>query len=523
MDPKIPIMTPKIPSKYPGLWENTFLMTKMWRYLLSPYSGNDAFFSSSVATCHPPLQSPFAQYIPAAVLKVFLQLGTTMSGASLPLLRINLRFSMSAVSFEDEDDEDEAVAAVDVDRSLEVQRRREEEEQEEESEDDEGGDEPFVQEMLGSSGSRGAIAGTSKPDINSELALGYKSGRSFVVRGNQIGVFRLSDDQNKLEFSTSIRQVGRLRGRYSRRRSGNSSSLPSLDPDNPNSLFKMDLEVGKVVEEWKVSDDIQIRNAVPTSKFAQMTSEPTLIGHGRNSVFKIDPRLSGLKMVDSLYKRYTTKQEFAAAITDEAGHLAVASDKGEIRLFEAIGKNVKTALPSIRDPIRGIDVTADGRYMVVTYKTYLLLIDTLISEGRYAGKLGFERSFPADAKPTPRRLQIRPENVAVMDQEISFTPARFNSISENSDETSIVTSTGHYIISWDFNQVNSGTLGEYKIRKLAYRIVQDAFAHGSDSKIIVAMENDVKMAKKEALKRPTRQSLPLTPRRLRSSKVEKRF
>ncbi|KAE8242616.1 hypothetical protein A4X06_0g6828 [Tilletia controversa] len=125
---------------------------------------------------------------------------------------------MSAVSFEDEDDEDEAVAAVDVDRSLEVQRRREEEEQEEESEDDEGGDEPFVQEMLGSSGSRGAIAGTSKPDINSELALGYKSGRSFVVRGNQIGVFRLSDDQNKLEFSTSIRQVGRLRGRYSRRR-----------------------------------------------------------------------------------------------------------------------------------------------------------------------------------------------------------------------------------------------------------------------------------------------------------------
>ncbi|CAD6927144.1 unnamed protein product [Tilletia controversa] len=254
---------------------------------------------------------------------------------------------------------------------------------------------------------------------------------------------------------------------------GNSSSLPSLDPDNPNSLFKMDLEVGKVVEEWKVSDDIQIRNAVPTSKFAQMTSEPTLIGHGRNSVFKIDPRLSGLKMVDSLYKRYTTKQEFAAATTDEAGHLAVASDKGEIRLFEAIGKNVKTALPSIRDPIRGIDVTADGRQMVVTYKTYLLLIDTLISEGR--------------------------------------------------DETSIVTSTGHYIISWDFNQVNSGTLGEYKIRKLAYRIVQDAFAHGSDSKIIVAMENDVKMAKKEALKRPTRQSLPLTPRRLRSSKVEKRF
>ncbi|KAE8239586.1 hypothetical protein A4X13_0g8132, partial [Tilletia indica] len=342
----------------------------------------------------------------------------------------------------------------------------------------------------------------------------------FVVRGNQIGVFRLSDDQNKLEFSTSIRQVGTPKGKIFTPKKvmlhDNDRALVMMNPDNPNSLFKMDLEVGKVVEEWKVSDDVQIRNAVPTSKFAQMTSESTLIGHGRDSVFKIDPRLSGLKMVDSLYKRYTTKQEFAAAITDEAGHLAVASDKGEIRLFDAIGKSAKTVLPLIGDTIRGIDVTADGRYMVATYKTYLLLIDTLISEGRCAGKLGFERSFPTDAKPTPRRLQIRPENVAVMDQEISFTPARFNTNSENSNETSIVTSTGHYIISWDFNQVKSGILDEYKIRKLAYRIVQDAFAHGSDSKIIVAMENDVKMAKKEALKTPTRQRLTSTPRRLRT-------
>ncbi|KAK0518371.1 Vacuolar import and degradation protein 27, partial [Tilletia horrida] len=198
----------------------------------------------------------------------------------------------------------------------------------------------------------------------------------------------------------------------------------------------MDLEVGKVVEEWKVSDDIQIRNAVPTSKFAQMTSEPTLIGHGRNSVFKIDPRLSGLKLVDSQYKQYTTKQEFSAANTDEAGCLAVASDKGEIRLFDAIGKNAKTALPSIGDPIRGIDVSADGRWVVATCKTYLLVIDTLIGEGRYAGKLGFDRSFPADAKPIPRRLQLRPHNVALMDQEISFSPARFNTNSDN-NETSI--------------------------------------------------------------------------------------
>ncbi|KAE8263010.1 hypothetical protein A4X09_0g7338 [Tilletia walkeri] len=421
-----------------------------------------------------------------------------------------------------DDDED------DVDQSLEVQQRREEEEQEERSEDDDdGGDASFVQEMLGSSVSRGTIAGTTKPDINSELAVGYKSGRSFVVRGNQIDLFRLSDDQKKLEFSTSIRQVGTPKGQMFLPKKvmlhDNDRALVMMNPENPNSLFKMDLEVGKVVEEWKVSDDIQIRNAVPTSKYAQMTSESTIIGQGRNSVFKIDPRLPGLKMVDSQYKQYKTKQEFSAAATDEAGHLAVGSDKGEIRLFDAIGKNAKTALPSIGDPIRGIDVTADGRYVVATCKTYLLLIDTLIGEGRYAGKLGYDRSFSADAKPVPRRLQLRPQTVAVMDQEISFTPARFNTNSENSNETSVVTSTGPYVISWDFNQVKRGILGEFKIRKLADRIVQDAFAHGTDSNIIVAMENDVQMANREALKRPTRQSLTSTPGRSRSSVVDQRF
>ncbi|KAL9933569.1 hypothetical protein V8E36_007745 [Tilletia maclaganii] len=424
------------------------------------------------------------------------------------------------------DDEEPLFLGVD-DRDEPSRREREEEEDEEEDDEEAYGDESFVQEMLGSSSREpGAIAGTGRPELNSELAVGYKSGHSFVVRGNQIGVFKLSDDGKKLEFSTAIRNVGTPKGKvFSPKKvmlHDNDRAMVMMNPDNPNSLFKMDLEVGKVVEEWNVSDDIQIRNAVPTSKFAQMTSESTLIGHGKNSVFKIDPRLSGLKLVDSQYKQYATKQDFSAAATDEAGHLAVASDKGEIRLFDAIGKNAKTALPSIGDPIRGLDVTADGRWMVATCKTYLLLIDTLIGEGRYAGKLGFDRSFPADAKPIPRRLQLRPQHVANMDQEISFTPARFNTNSEN-NETSIVTSSGPLVISWDFAQVKAGQLGDYKIRRLADTIVQDAFAYNQDNSIIVAMENDVAMASRSKLQKPTRQSLTYTPRRSRSSIVDQRF
>ncbi len=105
----------------------------------------------------------------------------------------------------------------------------------------------------------------------------------------------------------------------------------------------------------------------------------------------------------------------------------------------------QTALPALGDPIIGVDVTADGRYLVATCKTYLLLIDTLIGDGRYKGSLGFDRSFPADSKPIPRRLQLKPEHLAYMQTEVSFTPARFNA-GVDAEEKTIVTSTGPFVI-----------------------------------------------------------------------------
>lgn len=80
-----------------------------------------------------------------------------------------------------------------------------------------------------------------------------------------------------------------------------------MDPNNEHSLFKMDLEYGKIVDEWKVHDDVRVDNVVPNAKFAQTTGEQTLIGHSHNGVFRIDPRLGGKKMVDSQFKQYATK------------------------------------------------------------------------------------------------------------------------------------------------------------------------------------------------------------------------
>ena len=202
------------------------------------------------------------------------------------------------------------------------------------------------------------------------------------------------------------------------------SKMILQNPSDPNSLYSMDIERGKVVEEWKVHDDIQVDHIAPENKFAPTTREQTLVGASHNALFRIDPRVSGTKLVESQFKQYVSKNKFSGVATTSSGKLAVASEKGDIRLFDAIGKNAKTALPPLGDPIIGIDVTANGRWIVATTETYLLLIDTLIGEGRYQGQLGFDRSFPATAKPQPRRLQLKSEHVAYMGNKISFTPAR---------------------------------------------------------------------------------------------------
>jgi len=256
-----------------------------------------------------------------------------------------------------------------------------------------------------------------------------------------------------------------------------------FDEAAPNTLFSLDIERGKVVEEWKVDDYVPVNHIAPKEKYAQTTGEQTVVGISGNALYRIDPRLSGNKMVQNEMKQYTTKTKFSAVTTTSSGKLAVAGDKGDIRLFDSIGKNAKTALPALGDPILGIDVSGDGRWIVATTKTYLLLIDTMIGDGKYAGNLGFDRAFPADAKPIPRRLQLRAEHVAYMSHSVSFTPARYVvrktlmfrlgltnhgfrfNMGADQEENAIVTSTGEYVVAWDFNKVKKGYLDKYHIKK----------------------------------------------------------
>lgn len=366
------------------------------------------------------------------------------------------------------------------------------------------------------------VKGGSNGEQNSQLAVGYKHDRSFVVRGSKIGVFKHTDN-NQLEFATNITKVLTPKGQLFEPKKvmlhGEDTGMIMQDANNPHSVYRMDLEYGKVVDEWKVHDDIPINIFTPENKFAQMSNEQTFLGLSHNALYRVDPRLSGNKLAESELKQYVSKNDFSAAATSAKGYIAVASNKGDIRMFDRLGINAKTHIPALGEAIIGLDVSADGRWILATCRTYILLIDALQKEGKNEGKLGFEKAFPKDSKPRPRRLGLNPEHVAQMQAEtkqpLSFTAAKFNT-GPDASETSIITSTGQFMVTWSLKKAIAGGKSQYTIKRYAEEIKADNFRFGSDKDVIVALPHMVDMVKKTAFKKPSRDSIATPVRQLRS-------
>ncbi len=88
----------------------------------------------------------------------------------------------------------------------------EEEEDEEEAEEALGGGGPGSESEQDSEDDNDRFAARGGKGKNQQLQIGYKSDRSFVVRGDMIGVFKHTDD-DQLRFSTSINKVADMKGK----------------------------------------------------------------------------------------------------------------------------------------------------------------------------------------------------------------------------------------------------------------------------------------------------------------------
>ena len=155
-------------------------------------------------------------------------------------------------AFQDLTMEDEEHAAEEADEEEEPEETDKGRQQSEHYDTDESEDDVVVKPKDG--------------DVNSQLAVGYKHDRSFVVRGSKIGVFKHTPN-NDLEFSTNISKVETPNGKlFSPKKvmlHAEDTDMILQNENNPNSLYRMDLEYGKVVDEWKVHDDIQVKTFAP--------------------------------------------------------------------------------------------------------------------------------------------------------------------------------------------------------------------------------------------------------------------
>lgn len=354
---------------------------------------------------------------------------------------------------------------------------------------------------------------------NSELAIGQAKDRSYVTRGDSLGVYKRDDEG--LGFVTSISGLKDLNGKslLAKRtmlHQGDNALLLTKNDSADSKIYKVDLTKGEVVEAWDADDNEQLQSFAPISKFAGLTNEQTLNGISANSLFRIDPRLSGKKIVkDNTFKAYKTKNNgFETMTVTDQGFIAVGLKDGGIRLYDRLGVNAKSSLPALGEAFVGIDVSKDGRWLLATCKTYLLLIDLKIGKHqKNAGSLGFQKYFDADKKPVPKRLALRPEHftqlaLASQTKELRFTKAVFNTLL-NSKETTIVASTGPYVILWSLTNIakNWKRTPAYKIMSYGQDVVVDDFMFDSQNEVVTVLRDDVALINKDEFKRVNANSI----------------
>jgi len=268
-----------------------------------------------------------------------------------------------------------------------------------------------------------------------------------------------------------------------------------MAPGDRQKAFVMDLNAGKVCEEWQGPKDFEFGALAPGTKYQTITGGSLIAGVNSNTVFRLDPRISQKnKLADNRVNK--TNFQFNCLATNEEGNIGVGSAKGEIRLLSEASKIPKVLLPGLGDPIKpqGIDTTADGKWVLATCKEYLLLYNVTHKDGTKGKGTGFQKRFLKNEKPIPLKLKLSSQdlvNFKILD--VDFTPARFSV--GDSEEQMISTSTGPYLIVWSFTALKKNAAKArflYKIKKLAENVVGEHF-HYNSQKLVVSTKDDVVM------------------------------
>ncbi|KAL5558862.1 hypothetical protein UlMin_035073 [Ulmus minor] len=239
-------------------------------------------------------------------------------------------------------------------------------------------------------------------------------------------------------------------------------------------LHQLDIETGKVVSEWKFEKDgtdITMRDITNDNKGAQLDpSGSTFLGLDDNRLCRWDMRDRN-GMVQDLanasdgpvlnwtqghqFSRGTNFQCFA---TTGDGSIVVGSLDGKIRLYSINSmRQAKTAFPGLGSPITHVDVTFDGKWILGTTDTYLILICTLFIDKDGKAKTGFNGRM-GNRIAAPRMLKLTPLDSHLAGVNNKFRNAQFSWVTENGkQERHLVATVGKFSVIWNFQQVKNGS------------------------------------------------------------------
>ncbi|PKI33558.1 hypothetical protein CRG98_046114 [Punica granatum] len=314
---------------------------------------------------------------------------------------------------------------------------------------------------------------------------------SFLVNDLGVQVYR--------NYAKGIRGKG-VYVKFHRGTSKDSSSSPNMTPEKamlmrgetnmmlmsplkegkPHStgLQQLDIETGKIVTEWKFEKDgadITMRDITNDTKGSQLDpSESTFLGLDDNRLCQWDMRdrrgiVQNIANSNSPVLHWTQGHQFSRGTnfqcfaTTGDGSIVVGSIDGKVRLYSKTSmRQAKTAFPGLGSPITHVDVTYDGKWVLGTTDTYLILICTLFTDKDGRTKTGFGGRM-GNKIPAPRLLKLTPLDSHLAGENNKFHGGHFSWVTENGkQERHLVATVGKFSVIWDFQQVKNSAHGCYQ-------------------------------------------------------------
>lgn len=243
-------------------------------------------------------------------------------------------------------------------------------------------------------------------------------------------------------------------------------------------VSQLDLTTGKTVANWQFEKDgtpISMLDVTNDTKSSQLDSaSSTFLGLDTNRLVRWDmrDRHGIVQEVASPVLNWTQGHQFARGTnfqcfaTTGDGSIVVGSKDGKVRLYSTSSmRQAKTAFPGLGSPITLVDVTYDGKWILATTDTYMILISTVFKDKNGEMKTGFTSRMGGNIA-APRLLKLNPIDAHNAGKGHKFHGGQFSWVTESGQlERNLVVSVGSYTVIWNFRRVKQSNHECYRHEK----------------------------------------------------------